>query len=225
MCAGAQTASVARIKAERSRKLARRTSQRLIQQRDGEHGPKAGEVEHQSLRSRVRASRQAHGEHRALAWLAETGTCPDPRTFYLDRIEEAVVAALRAELRHPDVIAEFVRTYHEERRRLASQQGAKRTAAERRLAEARREIERIVDGVSRGELASAVFGPRATALDEERKRLEASMAEEHESVVTLHPAALARYEDMVGRLQQSMAEGTAAGNAEYAEVMRELVEA
>jgi hypothetical protein len=30
---------------------------------------------------------------------------------------------------------------------------------------------------------------------------------------------------MVGRLQQSMAEGTAAGNAEYAEVMRELVEA
>lgn len=51
------------------------------------------------------------------------------------------------------------------------------------------------------------------------------MAEEHESVVTLHPAALARYEDMVGRLQQSMAEGTAASNAEYAEVMRELVEA
>ena len=50
------------------------------------------------------------------------------------------------------------------------------------------------------------------------------MAEEHESVVTLHPAALARYEEMVGRLQQSMAEGTAAGNAEYAEVMRELVE-
>ena len=46
----------------------------------------------------------------------------------------------------------------------------------------------------------------------------------HESVVTLHPALLARYEEMVGRLQQSMAEGTAAGNAEYAEVMRELVE-
>jgi hypothetical protein len=97
-------------------------------------------------------------------------------------------------------------------------------AAERRLAEVRREIERIVDGGSRGELASAVFGPRASALDEERKRLEASMAEECESVATLRPAALARYEEMVGRLQQSMAEGTAAGNAEYAEVMRELVE-
>ena len=115
------------------------------------------------------------------------GHAPIPPTFYLDRIEEAVVAALRAELRHPDVIAEFVRTYHEERRRLASQQGAKRTVAERRLTEVRREIEGIVDGVARGELASAVFGPRASALDEERKRLETSMAEEHESVVTLHP--------------------------------------
>ena len=78
--------------------------------------------------------------------------------------------------------------------------------------------------MTRGELASSVFGPRASALDEERKGLEGSMAEEHESVVTLHPALLARYEEMVGRLQQSMAEGTAAGNAEYAEVMRELVE-
>jgi site-specific DNA recombinase len=77
--------------------------------------------------------------------------------------------------------------------------------------------------VTRGELASSVFGPRATALDQERKRLEVGMAEEHESVVTLHPAALARYEEMVGRLQESMAEGMAAGNAEYAEV-RELVE-
>jgi site-specific DNA recombinase len=155
---------------------------------------------------------------------AETGTCPDPRTFYIDRIEEAVVAALRAELRHPDVITEFVRTYHKERRRLASQQDAKRTHAERRLAEVRREIERIVDGVTRGELASAVFGPRASALDEERKSLEASMAEEHDTVVTLHPAALARYEEIVGRLQQSMAQGTAAGNAEYPEVMRDLIQ-
>jgi site-specific DNA recombinase len=155
---------------------------------------------------------------------AETGACPDPRTFYLDTIEAAVVAALRAELRHPDVVAEFVRTYHDERRRLASQQGTTRTAAERRLAEVRREIERIVDGVARGELAPAVFGPHASALDEERKGLQASIAEEHDPVVTLHPAALARYEEMVGRLQNSIAEGTTAGNAEYPEVMRDLVE-
>jgi hypothetical protein len=140
---------------------------------------------------------------------AETGACPDPRTFYLDTIEAAVVAALRAELRHPDVVAEFVRTYHDERRRLASQHGARHTTAERRLAEVRREIERIVDGVARGELATAVFGPHASVLDEERKGLEASLADEPDTVVTLHPAALARYEEIVGRLQKSIAEGTA----------------
>jgi site-specific DNA recombinase len=50
------------------------------------------------------------------------------------------------------------------------------------------------------------------------------MAEERAAVVALHPAALARYEEMIGRLQMSIAEGTVAGNAEYPEVMRDLVE-
>jgi hypothetical protein len=62
------------------------------------------------------------------------------------------------------------------------------------LGEVRRQIERIVDGVARGELASAVFGPRASALEEERKTLETSLAEESQSVVALHPTALVRYE-------------------------------
>jgi hypothetical protein len=40
---------------------------------------------------------------------AESGTCPDPKTFSLDSVEAAVLGALRDELRHPDVIAEFAR--------------------------------------------------------------------------------------------------------------------
>jgi hypothetical protein len=42
--------------------------------------------------------------------------------------------------------------------------------------------------------------------------------------VTLHPGALKRYEAMVGRLQQAVAAGVAAGNNEYAEALRDLVE-
>ncbi|WP_244395892.1 zinc ribbon domain-containing protein [Beijerinckia indica] len=48
----------------------------------------------------------------------ESGTCPDPKTFYLETVETAVLNGLKAEMRHPDVIAEYVRTYHEERKRL-----------------------------------------------------------------------------------------------------------
>jgi hypothetical protein len=46
----------------------------------------------------------------------ESGTCLDPKTFYLESVERAVFSGLKAEMRHPEVIAEYVRTYHEERR-------------------------------------------------------------------------------------------------------------
>jgi hypothetical protein len=69
-----------------------------------------------------------------------------------------------------------------------------------------------------------VFGAKAVSLDEERKVLEASLTAEPKNLIALHPAALARYEAMVGQLQQSIAAGIAIGNAEYAEAIRELVE-
>ncbi|MGJ5183043.1 MULTISPECIES: zinc ribbon domain-containing protein [unclassified Bradyrhizobium] len=50
----------------------------------------------------------------------ESGTCPDAKTFYLDSIERAVLGGLRAEMRSPKVIAEYVTTYLEERKRLAA---------------------------------------------------------------------------------------------------------
>ena len=156
---------------------------------------------------------------------AESGTCPNPRTFYLDTIEAAVLGALRGELRHPDVIAEFVRTYHEERKRLASESGAQHAAAGRRLGEVRREIDRIVDGVAKGVLDPAIFGPRASELNAERKAVEDELAAAGPApVVTLHPGALKSYEAMVARLQQSIATGVSAGNREYADALRDLVE-
>jgi hypothetical protein len=50
----------------------------------------------------------------------ESGTCPDPKSFYLDMVENALVSGLKAELQPPAVITEYVKTYHEERKRLAS---------------------------------------------------------------------------------------------------------
>jgi len=128
-------------------------------------------------------------------------------------------------LRHPDVIAKFARTYHEERRRLAASEGTRRDAAERRLGEVLREIDRLVTAIAKGHGDPAVLGPMATALDAERKAVEAELAEANPAlVVTLHPGALKRYEDMVRRLQQAVAAGVAAGNTEYAEALRDLVE-
>jgi site-specific DNA recombinase len=68
----------------------------------------------------------------------ENGTCRDSKTFYLETVENAVLAGLHAEMRDPRVIAEYVRSYHEERKRLATQADAKRARLDRRLGELNR---------------------------------------------------------------------------------------
>lgn len=80
----------------------------------------------------------------------ESGTCQDAKTFYLKTVESAVLAGLEAEMRHPNVIAEYVRTYHEERKRLSAKANAKRAHLETRLGELNREIDRLVDAIAKG---------------------------------------------------------------------------
>jgi site-specific DNA recombinase len=74
----------------------------------------------------------------------------DPQTFYLETVERTVLEALRAELSDPRVITEYVRTYQEERARLAGQQRRDRAAQERRAGALRREINRLVDHLAKG---------------------------------------------------------------------------
>ena len=157
---------------------------------------------------------------------AESGTCPDPKTYYLDTIEAAVVNALRGELRHPEIITEFVRTYHEERKRLASHSAKRHAAAHRRLGEISRETARVVDNIAKGRGDPVALGRRTFELRAEREAIEQELGavDSEPMVLTLHPAALARYEEMVGRLQQAITTGMATGNPEYAEVIRDLVE-
>ena len=156
----------------------------------------------------------------------ESGTCADPKTFYLDTVERAVLDGLAAEMRHPDVIAEYVRTYHDERKRLAAKADAKRCRLERQLGELTRDIDRLVDAIAKGHGDPAVLGPRSTALHEERKRItdELEAAPPAIDVIALHPAVLARYAEQLSRLQEALGKGVRAGDADGAEAMRDLVE-
>jgi hypothetical protein len=63
-------------------------------------------------------------------------------------------------MRHPRVIAEYVRTDHEERKRLSATAQAKRAHLELRLGELNREIDRLVDAIAKGHGNPAVLGPR-----------------------------------------------------------------
>lgn len=123
-----------------------------------------------------------------------SGICPDPRTFYLDTVEAAVLNGLTTELRHPEVIAEYVPTYHAERKQLTAEASRHRLRLERRLGELNREIDRLVDAIARGQGDPAVLGPKSTLLDGERKMVavELGKAGHPEEAVSLHPAMLAR---------------------------------
>ncbi|WP_246676018.1 recombinase family protein [Mesorhizobium sp. B2-5-4] len=122
----------------------------------------------------------------------ESGICADPKTFYLDTVETAVLNGLTAELRHPEVIAQYVQTYHEERKRLAADTDARRTRLERRLEELTREIERLVNAIAKGHGDPAVLGPQSTTLNEERKCILAELdrVPAATGVIALHPALL-----------------------------------
>lgn len=156
----------------------------------------------------------------------ESGTCPDPRTFYLAAVENAVLSGLKSELRHPAVIAEYVREYQRERKRLAAKTLAKRSHLQRKLGEIDREIERLVDAIAKGLGDPAVLGPKSTALNEERKLIRAELEEVPPPVdpIALHPAILARYEEQLERLQESLASCVASGDREATQTMRDLIQ-
>lgn len=126
----------------------------------------------------------------------------------------------------PKVIAEYVRTYLEERKRLAAKSNAKRQRLEQQLGQLNREIDRLVDAIAKGHGDPAVLGPRSTALDVDRKRIleELQNAPPAPKAVALHPAILKRYEEQLQQLEKALGRGVSAGDAEAAEAIRDLVE-
>jgi len=156
----------------------------------------------------------------------ESGSCHDAKTFYLKTVESAVLAGLENEMRHPQVIAEYVRTYHEERKRLSAKANAKRAHLELRLGELNREIDRLVDAIAKGHGDPAVLGPRSSALNEERKQvtLELSVEPAVDDTISLHPAVLARYQEQLVELQDALSKGINAGDSDATEAIRGLVE-
>ncbi|MCA1512732.1 recombinase family protein [Bradyrhizobium sp. NBAIM01] len=156
----------------------------------------------------------------------ESGTCSDAKTFYLDTVESAVLSGLKAELRAPNVILEYVRTYLEERKRLAATSHAKRQRLEQQLVQLDREIERLVDAIAKGHGDPSILGPRSTALGAQRKRIcEELQSEPHTpKEVRLHPGILKRYEEQLGRLEEALGKSVSAGDAEAAQAIRDLVD-
>lgn len=164
----------------------------------------------------------SNGRRRVVCCSVQHGRlCPISRSYYLDQVQTVIIDALRAELRHPAVIAEFVRTYHEARAKRVAGEGRRRAGLERRIAELTRERDRLIECIAKGHGDPAVLGPRSTTAHQEIHKLSAELACKPEpvNVIALHPATLARYEALLTDLQSTLA----GSNPAVSGPLRELI--
>lgn len=152
----------------------------------------------------------------------ESGDCSNKRRVYLDAIEVAVLEGLTEQLAHPEVIAEALREYHAEMRRLDGSRARNRSENERKLGEAERKIARLVDAIADGVGDGRAVALKIGELERETDALRSELARSPQAdVVALHPNALNRYIAAIEDLSQNLASGR---NSEAMAIVRDLVD-
>jgi site-specific DNA recombinase len=157
----------------------------------------------------------------------EGGRFANGKTYKLEQIEARVVTALKVQLSDPRAIERYLATYRAERKRLAKKGASKRTSLERTIAQARREIDRVVDAIAMGTIWDEDARQR---LAEPRRRRDAAEAElatlaPPGKTIELHPAAVTRYLAAVEDLAGTLSRRTVKGDDDVASAFRELVTA
>lgn len=123
-----------------------------------------------------------------------SGACPNPRTFYLDDVEELIIEGLSNELASPDQITRYAKAWLEGRHKEAAKDIARRSKAETELKAIGKKLERITGMLIDGLGDAKALDEAAKELGDRRDRLEAELAKEPPpSNVTVHPAAVARF--------------------------------
>lgn len=155
----------------------------------------------------------------------ESGACTNGARFRLDRIEAAILSRLREQLRHPDLLREYLRAYREERRAEITAAQKSRATREREAArltgELKRAVRLYVQGVTDGE------GAESDIADLQRRvnAANAALAEASASVpvVDLHPHAAARYSEMLENIGVGLSDPATPPDREVIECLRNII--
>src|SRR5262249_16243060 len=140
--------------------------------------------------------------------------------------EQCVVMALKAQLADTRAIERYIKTYREERKRLARANAGKREALERTLAQAEQEVGRLVDGFQRGIISDEEARKR---LPEAQRRAAANAdlgaVAPATKVVEVQPAAVTRYLGAIDDLATTLSRRLVEGDEAVASALRELISA
>ena len=152
----------------------------------------------------------------------ESGDCPNPRSYYVDEIEQRVLTLLRSELEEPTIIAEALNAYEVEMKRLRASSVSRRAMLESKLAKLSAKADRL------NRLLMDGLGDAVRINDELQKVLQQESGCKHElsrievpTNVSLHPTARDRYLAAVTRLHEVLG---CDGSSDAATTIREVVE-
>ncbi len=125
----------------------------------------------------------------------EIGTCDNNRTIRVAELERRVL----------DGIAEILREYQAEQKRLRSGACRQRREVEKRVFALDRQIINIVDAIAEG-AATAAMKTKLIELEDEKESLSSEMAgfAQADNVVVLHFAAVGAYRKKVAELQVAL---------------------
>ena len=152
----------------------------------------------------------------------EKGTCTNRRTPKRADVEAVALEALREKILTPEAVRLYVRAYHRAAAARTKGLTALRLPLEKRLAEIRRGIDRIVGAIERG-VANEAMEARMAELDRERRSVEAQLNEagKEPNVVAAHPGAADEYIALIEGLRETLA----GLDLEKSQAQRELMEA
>lgn len=155
-----------------------------------------------------------------------SGSCPDPRTFYLEPVERMVLDSLAHHLDEPDLLYEYFKTYDEEKRRLRAEKNRKKGSMEKKLDATTDELNRLVNFIATGSATNfASIGKRMDELAEQQKQLEAEIAacDSGEDNVRLHPSALRKMCEEVVSVRNLLHTQTIDGDDPSAQIIRSII--
>ena len=133
--------------------------------------------------------------------------CAEGRSVRSDQIEERVAGAIKGLLLDPGAVEAAVREYQALSGDRRKRSRTERQAGEKELEEVKRRASRLVDQVADGLLSGAAVSEKLMQLEQRRTDLEQKLqAIEPEPEIVLHPAAPARYRQLVERLGDVLAQ-------------------
>ena len=150
-----------------------------------------------------------------------TARCQGGRTPIAEELEARVVAAVQANLLHPDVVKSSLEHYRRTMADRARQASRGRSSRLRELAEVSRRADRLVDQVAEGGLSGRAVAERLADLETRRSAIEAEIATDPPEVVALHPRAPERFRQLIDGLQADLGDVAASGEAGAISAARE----